>query len=304
MSAPPASYSLVIATFERPDDLGPTLAGIAQQTHQPAEVIVVDSSRDEKSKKVCEEWAGRLPLRWVFSEAKSAAKQRNHGAELTRADSEVLGFVDDDITMTPTSCAEICAVFAEDTAREIGGVAARIDEIQRPVPSRLALSYYRIQAGYSDPTYGGRLFGPAVNCLPCYTEPTERGGTLIRGEWLNSTCVFYRRELFMREKFPAFEGYSFMEDVHCSARIGKTHRLYFHAQARCSHRDGTNMFKRDHLGMARQRIHNQQIVARDVMGQGGIGLAWKFFLHRLFATITILRLREPGWKQSLRGTWL
>lgn len=304
MSALPAAYSLVIATFERPDDLALTLAGTAQQTHLPVEVIVVDSSRDDRSRKVCEEWIGKLPLRYLFSEAKSAAKQRNQGAEQTRSDSELLLFLDDDITMSPESCADICVIFTEDTAHEIGGIALRIDEIRRPVPSRLALAYYRLQAGYDDPTYGGRLFGPAVNCLPCYTEPTERNGTLIRGQWLNSTAVFYRRELFMREKFPAFEGYSFMEDVHCSARIGKTHRLYFHSTARCSHRDGTNMFKKDFLGLARQRIRNQQIVARDVMGQHGLGLAWKFFLHRLFASLTILRMREPGWLQSLRGTWL
>jgi hypothetical protein len=107
----------------------------------------------------------------------------------------------------------------------------------------------------------------------------------------------------LREKFPAFKGYSFMEDVHCSARIAKTHRLYFHTTARCSHRDGTNILKRDYAGLARERIRNQRVVAHDVMGQHGFQLAWKFLLHRLFASFTIVRHREPGWTQSLRGTW-
>lgn len=299
----PAPYSLIIATFERPGDLATTFAGIETQAHRPLEVLVVDSSQDERTKRLCDEWALRLPVRWMFSYARSAAIQRNHGADASSPASEVLGFMDDDITLYPDTCAQICDVFGKDTAREIGGISARIDEIQRPPPSRLTRFYYRLQAGYMDRTYGGRLFGAAINCLPCYSEPSESDGALIPAEWLNSGCVFYRREPFLREKFPAFEGYSFMEDVHCSARIAKTHRLYFHAQARCSHRDGSNSLKRDYLGLARQRIQNQRVVARDVLGLRGLPLAWKFFLHRLFASFTIVRQRQPGWTQSLRGTW-
>ncbi len=299
---PAASYSLIIATFERPEDLAVTLAAVEQQQHKPQEIIVVDSSRDERSRKLCEQWAARLPVRWIFSEAKSAAKQRNQGAELA-ADCAVLGFVDDDITLHPETCALVCEVFERDDKCEVGGVAVRIDEITRPTPSRMARFYYRLQAGYAHPTYGARLFGAAINCLPCYSEPAEAGGSLIPAEWLNSGCVFYRRNVFLREKFPAFDGYSFMEDVHCSARIAKTHRLYFHTTARCGHRDGTNSLKRDTLGLARQRIRNQRLVAREVMGLRGFGLAWKFFLHRLFASLAILRQRAPGWAQDLRGTW-
>lgn len=302
MRAPMHAYSLIIATFERPEDLAVTLAGVEKQTRRPAEIVVVDSSRDERTKKLCEEWSTRLPVRWFFSDAKSAAKQRNQGAELCSPTSEVLGFMDDDITLYADTCALVCEVFDADSAGEVGGVGVRIDEIQRAVPSRLTRWYFRLQSGYSHPTYGGHLFGPAINCLPCYTEPAENG--LIRSEWLNSGCVFYRRGPFLRERFPAFNGYSYMEDVHCSARIAKTHRLYFHVNARCSHREGTNSLKRDIIGLARQRIVNQRIVACDVLGMRGARLAWKFFLHRLFATFTIVRQRNPGWAQDLRGTWM
>ncbi len=299
-----APFSIIIATFERPDDLALTLDGIGRQERKPAEIIVVDSSADEKSRAVCELRAQALPVRWVHSKARSAARQRNEGAALSSPGSAVLGFMDDDITLAPDACALVLGVFDGDADAGVGGIAVRIDEIQRPSPSRLTRFYYRIQAGFSDATYGARLFGPAINCLPCYTEPAEAGGALIRADWLNSGCVFYRREPFLRERFPEFDGYSFMEDVHCSARIAKTHRLYFHTRARCSHREGTNTLKRDHVGLARQRIRNQRIVAREVLGMRGPALAWKFFLHRLFVTLNILRLREPGWTQALRGTWL
>lgn len=297
-----APFSLIIATFERANELSRTFAGIECQSRKPAEIIVVDSSLDAASRQLCEEWSARLPLRWYHSHSRSAARQRNEGAELSLSSSAVLGFMDDDITLESDACEKVLFVFEQDASEEVGGVAVRINEIHRPVPSWFTRFYYRLQAGFSDPTYSARLFGPAINCLPCYDEPGD--GMLVRADWLNSGCVFYRRTPFLRERFPAFEGYSFMEDVHCSARIARTHRLYFHTAARCSHRDGANALKGDMLGMARQRIRNQRIVAREVLGLSGFEMRWKFFLHRLFITFAILRQRKPGWLQGIRGTWI
>ena len=297
------AFSLVIATFERPDDLRITLDGVLAQKRLPLEIVVVDSSRDELTQTLCASWVGSIPLRYVFSKSRSAAKQRNEGADLVNPESSVIGFMDDDITLYSDTCEKVLSVFDRDVERKVGGISVRIDDINRTAPSGLTRFYLRIQAGFAHATYGARLFGPGINCLPTYHEPGDENGTLIPADWLNSGCVFYRREPFLREKFPAFDGYSFMEDVHCSARIGKTHRLYFHKTATCGHRDGTNSLKRDYLGMARQRIRNQRIVARDVQGLRGFSFAWKVLLHRLFASITILRGRERGWIQSLKGTW-
>lgn len=296
-------FSLVIATYERADELAITFAGIETQTRKPLEILVVDSSRDDRARTVCEQWAARIPVRYIFSNARSAAKQRNEGADLVSQSSSVIGFMDDDITLRPDTCEKILTVFQHGIDQKTGGISVRIDDVHRPIPSRLTRLYYRIQAGYPHPTYGGRLFGPGINCLPTYLEPAEQNGTLIPADWLNSGCVFYRREPFLRERFPAFEGYSFMEDVHLSARIGKTHRLYFHTTATCGHREGTNSQKSDHLAMARMRIRNQRIVAREVQGLRGFPLAWKFLLHRVFSSVAILRSREIGWQQSLKGTW-
>lgn len=297
------AFSLVIATFERPDDLRITLDGVLAQRRLPSEIIVVDSSRDERTRELCAEWSSEIPLRYVYSNSRSAAKQRNEGADLVAPTSTIIGFMDDDITLYPDTCEKVLTVFDRDVAGKVGGISVRIDNILRTSPSVLTRLYLRIQAGFAHPTYGGRLFGPGINCLPTYDEDAEENGTLIPADWLNSGCVFYLREPFLREKFPAFDGYSFMEDVHCSARIGKTHRLFFHKTATCGHREGTNSLKRDYLGLARQRIRNQRIVARDVQGLRGFSFAWKFLLHRLFATITIVRGRETGWLQSLKGTW-
>ena len=299
--APQLAYSLVIATFERPDDLEITLAGVAAQTRLPREIIVVDSSRDDRTSEFAARWTGPCPLRYRRTDARSAARQRNEGAALVEAEaSPVIGFVDDDITLYPDTCAKVLAVFDADREAKTGGVAVRLEDFHRPEPRSWLWWYYRLQAGYADRTYGARLFGPVINCLPCYTEGD---GDLIAADWLNSGCVFYRTALFQREQFPAFEGYSSMEDVHLSARIARTHRLYFHKSACCRHRDGSNSLKRDVKSIARQRVRNQRLVAREVLGLSGAAFEAKLLLHKLFVSIAVMRRRDSSWKQELLGTW-
>jgi len=120
---------------------------------------------------------------------------------------------------------------------------------------------------------------------------------------LNSTCVFYRTPLYAREKFPEFEGYSFLEDVHLSARVGRTHQLYFHRTATFEHRDAPSTFKRNTRELARMRVRHQRLVAHDILGLREPMLTLKLLLHRLFASVSILRQRGPTWSQELLGTW-
>jgi GT2 family glycosyltransferase len=297
------AYSLVIPAYELPDELDATLSGIARQTRPPAEVIVVDSSRERPVREVVERWTDRLPARYLRAEAASAAAQRNQGARIIDpAATPLVCFLDDDIALHAETCELVCESFESDGKCEIGGIALRIDEIIRPEPKGWSWWYYRLQAGYRDRTYGGRLFGPAINCLPCYTESD---GDLIPAEWLNSGGVFYRSDVFLRELFPNFEGYSFMEDVHLSARIVRTHRLYFHKTARCQHRDGAAVRPRDDIrARARMRIRNQRLVATDVLGLRGPVFELKMLLHRLFASVNIIRSRPPAWRDELIGTWI
>ena len=178
---------------------------------------------------------------------------------------------------------------------------ARRDRESRKAQQRLRLGIVgSLQAGYAHATYCGKLFGPAINCLPTYAE---ENGELIRSDWLNSTCVFYRTEIFRREKFPEFEGYSFLEDVHVSARIGRTHELFFHRTATFEHRDAPSTFKRNARQLARMRVRHQRLVARDIVGLREPALTCKLFLHRLFASVSMLRSLHPSWKQELLGTW-
>ncbi len=291
-------YTIVIATFERPAELERMLASVAGQTRLPASIIVVDSSRDEQTRAVVEAQASVLPLVYERAIEPSAARQRNQGAR--HVTTPLIAFIDDDARLFPDTCEKLCHAFDDDPAGAIGGVAGRLTGDSRPVPGKLLWLYYRLQAGYAHPTYGGKLLGPAVNCYPSYTEAD---GDLIPADWLSSTCVFYRTAAFQAELFPFFSGYSFMEDVHLSARVARQHRVFFHRSALFEHDDAPSSWKRDFVTLARSRIRNQRLVAREIMGFSGPLFEAKLFLHRLFVTIYLLRRGGPGAWQEITGTW-
>jgi len=287
-------YSIVIATYERAKALRDALASVRCQTRLPLRVVVVDSSAGRESESVTSD-AG-LPAIYLRAERPSAAIQRNQGfREVT---TPLVAFMDDDVVLAPDVFEKLTAVF--ESKPETGGVSARMNCAEHPAPSPALRRYYRLQAGFDDETYGARLFGAAINCFPCYTRQME---LLIPADWLNLGCVMFRSDAFGSELFPEFEGYSFGEDVHLSARIGRKHPLYFHSAARYDHFPSLSPAKRNNFRNARMSAQHRRLIARDIQGLSGWELLWKDMLHRLFVSIFLLRTRPTGWDAQIMGNW-
>jgi GT2 family glycosyltransferase len=290
----PLAYTIIVATYERAAALRDALASVAQQTHLPAKVVVVDASEGKASEEVCQ--AADIPIIYHRAEQASAALQRNQG--FRDVETPLVAFIDDDVVLEADVFAKLCAVF--DEKPETAGVAARMNGTEHPEPSNLLRRYYRLQAGYDDPTYGGKLFGAAINCFPCYRLQTD---ILIRSDWLNLGCVIFRSDAFGAELFPQFEGYSYGEDIHLSARVAKRGPLYFHASAWYEHFPSQSPAKRSAFRMAKMSARNRHLIARDIQGLHGWRLWWKDTLHRLFVTIYFLRTRPSRWPLMVAGTW-
>ena len=291
------AYSVVIATLDRPNLLSVALESLIQQTRPPTRIIVVDGSEEDETEALVAGRSDRAPMLYLRSPVQSAAQQRNLGAE--SVSTPLIGFIDDDVVLPAETFSRLLAPFERENAESIGGVAGRIEGLGHSKPRGLLWWYYRLQAGYADPNFGARLMGAAVNTLPCYEEQSG----FIPSDWLNTTCVLYRTDLFLRERFPEFKGYSFMEDVHLSARIAKTHQLFFDAEAVYEHHSAPTAFKRDQAAHAAAAVRNRRIVARDVLSIGGFQLEMKMLLYRLFCTVAFAKSRKVGWFNAVRGTW-
>jgi len=288
--------SVVIATLDRVPSLLKVLDCLEVQTVPPSEVILCVAGDASALKEALASRSHSFPVRLLPSEVKSSARQRNQGA--AAAVGEVLAFLDDDIEFGGDLFEQVLAHFAGLPADGIGGLSPRIANQGRNRPGRLTLAYYRLQAGYKDVDYGGRLFGPAINCFPIFDED---GLELIPVEWLPSTCLFLRSGCFRRHQFPEFDGYSFAEDVHLTARIARDAPLFFLREPSILHHSQPSEFKSDAATLTAGKLHNMAVIAREVMKVPR--LRWKWELHRFFVSISLLLRRPHQWREELRGVW-
>ena len=291
------SCSVVIATLDRPGSLRVVLDCLVRQTRPPQEILIAAAGDTAAVEALVRSHPAAADTRVFALPEKSSARQRNAAAAAARG--EILAFLDDDIEFGPDLFASLLATFTGPGPAP-GAVSARIPAEDRPVPGRLTRAYYRLQSGYAHPDFGGRLFGPGINCTPVYRADSP---ALVPADWLPATCLFVRADLFQAERFPEFEGYSFAEDVHLTARIARSAPLFFASRCMILHHSLPSEFKRDVAALTAGKLRNMTVVARDILGLRGWSLAWRRLLHRLFLTVATLRTRPPHWPSVLLGAW-
>ncbi|WP_461789876.1 glycosyltransferase family 2 protein [Pedobacter sp.] len=282
-------YSVIIATNNRQKELSTVIACLKNQIFKPENIIIIDSSDVTDNR-----YINDTAVFYKKVEYKSAAKQRNEGALMSN--SEYVVFLDDDVEfdqfffdsifkLVKSNNIAICA------PRQIGA------EIQKP--SFLLKLYYKIQSGYTHESYGGKLFGPGLNCYPHYSYTEEE---LMKVDWLPSTCLIIKRDVFSLFKFPNFDGYSFGEDVYLTASIGKIHPIYCFPKIYYKHYSLPTVFKKDILALNKMKLQNQKKIAKDILGLSGTELKIKMLLHRIFLSLYALKSQRNK-LLYLRSIW-
>lgn len=196
------SLSLVICTYNRPNEVMRLLQSIDVQTVEPLEVLVIDASDP-----------GRLmpyPRCARIAAPKGLTVQRNIG--LNAARDEVVVFVDDDAILTPRCLEAIQRAFLQDD--RIGAVTGRIiadDNTSRRQRSKLSLACI---FGLGQSNGNGRFKLSGFPSLPSWevegsTEVLFGGLMAFRAQALREVGGFDEH----------LTGYGFMEDQDIAARI-------------------------------------------------------------------------------------
>lgn len=138
--------SFVIPTRNRAGVLRRTLESLAQQSTQPAEVILVDASDDEATQSMCAD--GRIPglasaIAWHAAEVARAASQRNQGVRT--CSQSAVGFMDDDILLDPMCIGRLWDALQADPA--LGGVNAMITNCRYEKPGNISRVVFQLMAG-------------------------------------------------------------------------------------------------------------------------------------------------------------
>lgn len=274
-------FSAVIPTRSRATVLDRVLGGVLAQSAMPAEIIVIDASPDDDTRKVVAEFAARAdPLgcrtTWQSAHVAGAAVQRNQGVAL--ATQQTIGFFDDDIIFEPECLARLWRALQSDP--RMGGVNAMITNQQYRPPGRASRVLFHVLAGRAHSTYAGRVIGPAVQLLP---EDRDDLPDVVATEWLNSTATLYRREALPTPVFDsAFTGYSLMEDLALSLIVGRNWKLANARHARIYHDSQQGAHKSDPVALSKMELVNRYFVMTKVMGRRRPSDHAKLFLWESF----------------------
>ncbi len=218
--------ALIIATKDRPEQLGHLLRSLRDQTLLPEQIIIVDSG--QKSLKTVIESFHILPIQYVHHLTPSATKQRNIGIDNVRSDITLVGFLDDDVELESDALKKMLHHW-ENTSPIIAGIAFNLENHPLPLAFQLKsltltekLGLYSKKSGVILPSAFQTMIG-RVN-----------KNSFV--QWLPTTAVVWRKDILKNYRFDEwFHGFSYLEDLDFSYRIGKKYRLMVLENARYYH---------------------------------------------------------------------
>jgi len=104
------SVSVVIPTYNRPNDLQRCLESFSYVAYDSWDIVVVDQSEDDRTHTMVGRFTASLPqLHYRRLRAKGTSRARNVGAEV--ATGEIIAFLDDDCTVPPDWLSRVAAVW-------------------------------------------------------------------------------------------------------------------------------------------------------------------------------------------------
>lgn len=226
-------YSIIVAIYNRPDELDELLESLTHQSYTNFEVIVVEDGSTIPCKEVCERYHGRLHVQYYTKPNTGPGPSRNFGCR--RASGDYFLFIDSDCTVPEQYMQAI------ETAVE----AQQLDAFGGPDREHVSFSPMQKAISYS------------------MTSFLTTGG--IRGKKVRVGGVFHPRSFNMgisRAVFNKTDGFAqmrFGEDVEFSIRmIEHGFRVALIADAFVYHKRRTDLkkfFKQVHnSGMARISI--------------------------------------------------
>ena len=282
--------SAVVATCDRAKPLKTMLDSLTRQSVQPLEMIIVDGSSNDDTKKLCQSRFDGLDTNLIYHRAVTigAAAQRNQGMQF--ATQEVIWLLDDDIVFEPNCLAKLWQALQSDS--RLGGVNAMITNQKYLPPGKFSSRLFRLLHDRSEVSYAGKCIGPGLNLLP---EDNPILPEVVKVEWLNTTCVLYRREALPQPLFASlFEGYSLMEDLSLSLTVGKRWRLANARTARIFHDSQSGRHKSDRAAIAQMELVNRHYVMTQILERRTLRDYFKLAILQLFSIAASL-VDYKGW---------
>jgi glycosyltransferase involved in cell wall biosynthesis len=214
--------SVVIGTRDRPDSLKRCLETLIEQTHRPAEVILVDDGHFDPAPFIDMLAQAGIDGHYVNkSHDPGLTKSRNVGIRLSTGD--VVVFLDDDVALAPSYLAAIERVY--EMHPEAAGVGGRL------VGTSLSRAkHVLLKAFLLDSDSEGIVLPNGVGVL------VRRISHVTRVDWFSGCNMSYRRWVFDRFMFDEeFAGNGWGDDRDFSYRVSREFPLFCAPDAEVRH---------------------------------------------------------------------
>ena len=225
--------SVIICTRNRFDDFMKTLPSVAAQTRLPNELIVVDSSDENKLEEHFASGKLPFPVRYFHTQP-GLTLQRNHG--IHECSSDLIFFFDDDVDLDVNYLAEVEKIFENDTAHAVGAVGGKIVKTSSlPAQQKLEqFAFYVLRLIFGVVGIRNGKFYPSG--MPSHPHTNQPSGYI---ECLSGCCMAFRREVFEKAKFDeALAHYGLMEDVDISKQtLDAGYKIYYQTSATLIHNE-------------------------------------------------------------------
>lgn len=223
---PTLELAFIVPTKDRHEEFFRLWRSLCEQVKPPAEVVVVDAG--DRPLPLADLEPGPVVLRYLRTEVASAAGQRNLGLSALGPGVELVGFLDDDMVLDLGAVAAMLR-FWRSAEADIGGAAFVLDNHPRADWPHLKRSFVAHSLGLYDRR-------PGAVARSGFQTMIGRPAKTLRVSWLPTGASVWRREVFREFRFDdGFEGYSYLEDLDFSYRVGKVYGLAVVADARCRH---------------------------------------------------------------------
>lgn len=280
-----APIAFILPTRDRAAVLERFLETARAQDVLPAEIVVVDASRDDSTERLLHRLAPAWPqeIRWTWQRAARVglAPQRNQAVEA--ATQPYVLFLDDDIELAPGCLRALHEVVSGDPA--CGGATATIVNEPYHPPGRATRGLMRwFEHGVARPGYASACVGPGWTFMH---DPA--GPELTRAEWMGGGCTLYRKAALPVPAVPAhFEEGALGEDLAASLQVAKQWKTWHVRAARCVHNSQGGAHKRSLARLADQGLRNRHWIMTRVMGRREPRDHFDFALMHLFRLLGMM----------------
>jgi glycosyltransferase involved in cell wall biosynthesis len=245
------NFTLIICTYLRPNPLLKLLNSVKQQTVYPNEILIIDGSINEETRKILEK-NQFVDLKYfkVTDNDRGLTRQRNYGISKISSSSEVICFLDDDTILETNYFEELIRTYTVfPDALGVGGYInnetawEKVPHDYRPNIKEFSYDGWKQKDGSR--FVMRKIFGLDSDTKPGFLPEFSNGrsisflppsGKIYEVEQLMGGVSSFRKSVFDKFTFSTyFEGYGLYEDADFTLRLSKTGKLYVNTNARLGH---------------------------------------------------------------------